>query len=433
MRKKGTTVSCALSLVLTLGGTLTLTGCGGGEGGGSGGKVTLRFAWWGNPDRAARTEEAVKLFEKRHPGIDISTSFAGFDTYKAKLATQAAGGDAPDVMQLDYRQIDQYSNSGILLDLDRYPELRTAEIDKGLLATGVVNGKQYAIPAARNTETVAYDSALWRATGIPEPTPDWTWDDWADAMLKLSRSKAAGGQAGSTDPGQSEDIFEVWLRGKGKALYTHGGTRLGFDADDLTRYWQWCTKLRKEGAVAPAEVTTRMDGSVETTALGLRKGVTSFNWDSAASGYQAIIGEGKVRLAALPVDVTGKRGQFFKPSMFFGASAKTAHPRESARFIDFLLNDPQAGAILGASRGIPANESSRKRALPKLEGFDKVVYDYQKQFEGKLDAPPEAPPKGDASLQTTFQRDYDQVSYERMSPREAAEDYITEAKAELRQ
>jgi hypothetical protein len=38
----------------------------------------------------------------------------------------------------------------------------------------------------------------------------------------------------------------------------------------------------------------------------------------------------------------------------------------------------------------------------------------------------------DSALQTTFQRDYDQVSYERMSPREAAENYITEAKAELR-
>ncbi|MFF7653787.1 ABC transporter substrate-binding protein [Streptomyces sp. NPDC007983] len=432
MRGNRTTVSCALALVLTLGGTLT--GCGGEGGGGSGGKVTLRFTWWGNPDRAARTEQAVKLFEKRHPDIDISTSFAGFDTYKAKLATQAAGGDAPDVMQLDYRQINQYSTSGILLDLGKHPELRTAEIDKRLLATGVVKGKRYAIPVARNTETVAYDAALWRAAGVPEPTLDWTWDDWADAMLKLSKSKAKAvkGQAGSTDPGQSEDIFEVWLRGRGKSLYTHGGTRLGFTADDLTRYWEWCTKLRKEGSVAPAEVTTQMDGSVETTALGLRKAVSSFNWDSAASGYQAIVGEG-VRLAALPVDSSGRRGQYYKSSMFYGASAKTAHPKEAARFIDFLLNDPEAGAILGASRGIPANGSLRERVLPKLGGFDKVVFDFQKQFEGKLDAPPKAPPKGDASLQTTFQRDYDQVSYERMSPREAAEEYITEAKAELRQ
>ena len=430
MRKKRTKMSCALALVLALGGTLT--GCGGGEGGGSGGKVTLRFTWWGNPDRAARTEQAVKLFEKRHPDVDISTSFAGFDTYKAKLATQAAGGDAPDVMQLDYRQINQYATSGILLDLGKHPELRTTDIDKGLLATGVVDDKQYALPVARGAETMPYDAALWRKAGVPGPTINWTWDDWTAAMRKLKAAKkVTGGRVGSTDPGQSEDIFEIWLRGRGKTLYTDGG-KLGFTADDLTRYWEFCTKLRKEGLVSSAEQTTQMDGSVENTPFGRLKSVSDFNWDAPSSGYEPIVGKG-LKLAPLPAGDDGKPALYYKPSMFFGASAKTPHPKQAAQFIDFLLNDPAAGAILGATRGIPANDSIRDKVLPKLEGFDQVVSAYQKQFEGKLNDPPVAPPKGDASLQSTFSRDYDQVSYERLSPREAAENYITEAKAELRQ
>ncbi|MET7905068.1 ABC transporter substrate-binding protein [Streptomyces sp. NPDC005355] len=429
MRRNRTTVSCALTLVLTLSGALT--GCGGGgDSGGTGGKVALRFTWWGNPDRAARTEKAVALFEKRHPNIDIITSFAGFDTYKAKLATQAAGGDAPDVMQLDYRQINQYATSGILLDLGKHRALRTSGIDKGLLATGVVEGRQYALPVARGTEAIPYDATLWRKAGVAAPTTRWTWDDWADAMRKLSASKATKGRVGSTDPGQSEDVFEIRLRGQGKSLYARDGG-LGFTADDLTRYWEWCTKLRKEGAVSRAEQTTQIDGSVENAPLGRGTSVSDFNWDAPSSGYEAIVGEG-LKLAPLPVGENGTPSQYFKPSMFFGASAKTGHPEEAARFIDFLLNDPEAGAILGASRGIPANDSLRKNVLPKLEGFDQVISAYQKQFEGKLGDPPPAPPKGDASLQTTFQRDYDQVSYERMSPREAAENYITEAKAELR-
>ncbi|PGH50314.1 sugar ABC transporter substrate-binding protein, partial [Streptomyces sp. Ru87] len=41
-------------------------------------------------------------------------------------------------------------------------------------------------------------------------------------------------------------------------------------------------------------------------------------------------------------------------------------------------------------------------------------------------------PKGDNALQTTFQRDYDHVSFGRKTPREAAAEFITEAKAELR-
>lgn len=95
-----------------------LTACSGTDGSTSaGGKVVLRYTWWGNPDRAARTQSAVDLFEKKHPDVDVQTSFAGYDAYKQKLATQAAGGDAPDVMQLDYRMIDQYASGGVLLDL----------------------------------------------------------------------------------------------------------------------------------------------------------------------------------------------------------------------------------------------------------------------------------------------------------------------------
>lgn len=139
-----------------------------------------------------------------------------------------------------------------------------------------------------------------------------------------------------------------------------------------------------------------------------------------------------VTLAPMPSGEDGTPGQYFKPSMFMGVAADTSHPKAAVQLVDFMLNDPDAAKILGATRGIPVNEALRERIAPGLKDFDKTVFDYQASLEGKLNAPPQAPPSGDSALQTTFQRDYDQVSYERMSPREAAEDYVTEAKAELR-
>ncbi|HEY8985626.1 MAG TPA: ABC transporter substrate-binding protein [Streptomyces sp.] len=415
-------LSAAAALLLCA----TLAGCGGSAS--ADGKVVLRYTWWGNPDRAARTEKAVALFEKANPGIDIQTSFAGYDAYKQKLATQAAGGDAPDVMQLDYRQIDQYADGGVLLDLGKERSaLRTSEIDPGLLATGRVDGVQYAIPQGRGTETVAYDVKAWKESGVPLPDGPWTWAQWADTMREL---KKATGKPGATDPGQSEDSFEVWLRGQGKTLYTKD-RQLGFTVDDLTRWWTFADGLRREGVVSPAEQTTQLDGTVENTPLGRGKSVTDANWDAPASGFRALL-EGGVGLAPMPTGEDGTPGQYFKPSMFLGASADTGHPSEAAKFIDFMINDLEAAKILGATRGIPVNESVRKAIEPQLTDFDRTISDYQGALEGKLKDPPQAPPSGDSALQTTFQRDYDQVSYERMSPREAAENYVTEAKAELR-
>jgi multiple sugar transport system substrate-binding protein len=331
-------------------------------------------------------------------------------------------------MQLDYRQIDQYASGGVLLDLAKQKAvLRTSEIDSGLLATGRVDGTQYAIPQGRGTETVVYDVKTWKASGVPLPKQGWTWDDWADAMRALKKKT---GQPGATDPGQNEDAFEVWLRGQGKALYTKSGG-LGFTADDLTKWWTFTDRLRREESVSPAEQTTQLDGSVENTPLGRGKATADNNWDAPSSGYLAIIPTG-IALAPMPSGSDGTPGQYFKPSMFLGVSANTGHAKEAAQLVDFLLNDEAAAKILGATRGIPVNETIRKGTAPLLKDFDKTVADYQASLEGKLKNPPQAPPSGDNALQTTFQRDYDQVSYERMTPREAAENYVTEAKAELR-
>ncbi|WP_159774403.1 ABC transporter substrate-binding protein [Streptomyces sp. HM190] len=419
--------SSATAVVLAL--CAVLGGCSDPPEPGGDGRVVLRYTWWGNPDRAARTQQAVDLFEKKHPGVEVQTSFSGYDAYKQKLATQAAGGDAPDVMQLDYRMIDQYASGGVLLDFaEQRAALDTDAFDTGLLATGKVDGRQFAIPQARGTETVVYDAKQWKAAGVAPPQEGWTWKDWADTMRELARRT---GRPGGTDPGWSEDAFEVWLRGRGKALYTED-RRLGFTADDLTRYWTFTDRLRREGAVSPAEETTQLDGTVENTPLGRGRALSDNNWDAPAGGYLGLLPDGEVALAPMPSGEDGTPGQYFKPSMFLGVAADTSHPEESVRLVDFMLNDPGAAKILGATRGIPVNETLREEIAPDLKDFDRTIYDYQASLEGELKAPPQAPPSGDSALQTTFQRDYDQVSYERMSPREAAEDYVTEAKAELR-
>ena len=89
-------------LVLLAAGCAPGTG-GGGEGGegGAGGQVALRMSTWGNDSRLKLTEEAIAAFEKANPGITVQVENSEFGSYWDKLATQTAGGDAPDVIQMD--------------------------------------------------------------------------------------------------------------------------------------------------------------------------------------------------------------------------------------------------------------------------------------------------------------------------------------------
>ncbi len=421
-----TKASCAAAVVLAL--SATLTGCGGGASASGEGKVTLRFTWWGNADRAARTNKAVEAFERAHPGIDVQTSYSTYESYKQKLATQAAGGDVPDLIQLDYRQISQYAGSDVMLDLEKQRKhLPTGKMDPALLKTGQVGGVQYALPMGVGTQALAYDKVAWREAGLKTPRAGWTWKDWAKSLRQLKRER---GSYAMTDPGSMEDWFEIWLRGRGKQLYGKDG-QTAFAAKDLAGFWAFTSKLRKEGLVSPASDTTQMAGSVEDSPMGREKAVAEFNWDAPSAGYEAMYKD-RLALAPMPSGEDGTPGQYFKPSMLLGIAAGSSHPKQAAEFIDFLLNSDEAADILGVDRGTPVNSRQRQRVLPKVTGFQKQVAGLQTSLRGKLEDPPAAPPRGDNGLQSTFQRDYDHVSFDKATPLQVAEDFLTEARTELR-
>lgn len=414
--------------------TATLSACSAESGTASQG-VTLTFTWWGNDDRAARTDEAVRLFEKEHPGVTVRTSNADFGSYLQKLATQAAGGDIPDVAQLDYRQISQYAGGGALMSLDKDiadKTIRTDEMDDELVRTGTYEGKQYALPMGRGITGYAYDSALYKKAGVSAPKPSWTWQDWAEANKKIAALglKAPDGVpvTGSNNGGDNEDVFEDWLRSRGKQLYD-GQQKLGFTEDDLTEFWTFLNKLREEGAIATASDTAQAD-STETSPLGRGHGAADYTWDATFPGYTTLLGD---RIHFGPVPTTaGRPGQYFKPTMLIGVGAHTEHPKEAAELVDFLLNDRRAGDIMGFTRSTPPNRVIADRVAKTLKGPEHEIYQYSQMMESYgLDAPPSAPPRGDIAIQTAFKREYQRVIFELSTPREAARELINEAEREL--
>lgn len=232
--------------------------CGADEGDGS--KVTLRFTWWGNADRAELTGKAIDLFEAEHAGITVETSFAEFNAYFQKMATEVAGGAAPDVLQMDYRYVREYADRNVLREFGTGgAEVDTAKMNAGLLKGGTVGGKVYAVPMGQNTQMFTYDSAVWQAAGATAPRAGWTWTELEQGATKVSRS-TGDKVRGVVDFGPIEDWFEVWLRQHGKTLYTDAG-KLGYTADDVQRYWELADRLRRGGAATQADATSKLDGS----------------------------------------------------------------------------------------------------------------------------------------------------------------------------
>ncbi len=93
------------------------------------------------------------------------------------------------------------------------------------------------------------------------------------------------------------------------------------------------------------------------------------------AGYLGDSGAKELKLVPVPSDDPDNLGLFLKPSMLMVASAKTKYKDAAARFIDFMVNDPEVGQIFKTSRGVPASKTQRDGTT--FEGTDKVVVDYE--------------------------------------------------------
>lgn len=407
-----------------------LAACGTSAGGGNGGgDVTISFAWWGSDGRATITKKAVELFEQRNPGIEVQTTFSAYNAYWEKVATQTAGGNPPDVLTMDTRYLSEYGQRKVLLDLNEGAgkQVSLADVNPELAATGTIGGKRFAVPWAQNASSLVYDPAAYQAVGVDMSKP-MTWEQLRAAAEKVS---AANGftKRGVTDFGVLDSSLEIWLRQRGKSFYNAEG-KLGFGAGDLREFWQLASGFRTSKAGSPADVTASNNTAPEQSPLGKKLTSAEFAYDSVYPSYQKAVGS-DLRVAPYPSDDPGNTGQYRRPSMFLSVSARGKSQEASAKLVNFLINDSDAGKILGADRGLPPNLKVRQQLAAEATGTNKVIFDYEAAIEPKLGPAPAVPPKGAGSIQKLLQRTYEEIAFERLSVDDAVARFMSEAQKDL--
>jgi multiple sugar transport system substrate-binding protein len=110
-------------------------------------------------------------------------------------------------------------------------------------------------------------------------------------------------------------------------------------------------------------------------------------------------------------------------------SGATEQAEAAAKFVDFFLGDPEAIAILGTNRGIPATNAGLENV--ELDPYAQAVLDYEASVSAYLTSPPPAPPAATGAIEAKFMEIYQQVQYGEMTPAEAAALLFTEAETLL--
>ena len=110
----------------------------------SGDKITLNLTWWGNQTRNDVTKKAADLYMSQNPNVDIKVEFTDWSGYWDKLSAMAAGGNMPDIIQMDYSYLNQYQKSGQLADLSEFISngiIDTSKIPESIIESGSIDGK----------------------------------------------------------------------------------------------------------------------------------------------------------------------------------------------------------------------------------------------------------------------------------------------------
>ncbi|MFC4015413.1 ABC transporter substrate-binding protein [Nonomuraea purpurea] len=400
-------------------------GCG--SGANTNGKIKLRFSYWGSDARKKMTEEAIAKFEAKNPTIEIEGVISDFPSYYDTLATRVAGRDAPDVITLEIRALREYAERGALADLAA--KVNTSDIDSKLLTTGVVVGKQYAIPTGVNAFSMVVNPALVKQARVVLPDDSsWTWEDFIELCSKVTAG--SGGKVTGTQLSWNPAYLQIYAAQRGELFYD--GNKLGLSPQTIKDWWGITQNLiRTKGSPDAAKSSAIYDAGIAKTLIGTNTGATTMMWSNVLGAATKASGQNLelLRMPRIRAATTG--GMFLQPSMFYAAYSESKHPFEAAKFIDFMVNDPEAGQIILSDRGLPANAKVLSAVSGKLPDADQKTMAFVNEIRGELATPPAAPPKGSSAMESILKRYSEDVIFSRMTPDVAARKFITEANALL--
>ncbi len=305
------------------------------------------FTFSAAPDQMDTLEAMVAAFESQNPGITVNVQTAPFGDYFTELQTRIAGGDAPDVFELNYENFVTYASRGVLLDItDRLaadPALADAIFPRALDAF-TMDGAQFGLPASFSNVVLFYNQDLFDAAGVAYPSADWTWADELEAAEALADADA--GVWGMNAPVTYNEFYKTAAQNGCEIVAANGAVTI--DQPACVEALQFMVDPVANLGLQPSEVDLSGIGDTDLFMQGQIAMITTgiwmiptfsaapFNWD-----------------IALEPGNTTKAHHFFSNAV--AISSDTDQPDASFLWQSFLSADPEAASLrVAANWELPA-------------------------------------------------------------------------------
>ncbi|OUM95743.1 MAG: sugar-binding protein [Thermobacillus sp. ZCTH02-B1] len=396
---------------------------------GSGETVEIRFTWWGDTARNDLYNAIVDRFEEEYPHIKVKREFGGWADYWDRLATQSAGGNAPDVVSMHQFYVADYAARGALLDLQTVidsGELDVSLFPEAALDSGRVNGTLVMIPKGITMPGWVYHTATLDKLGIAYPDINWTYDD----LIAISRQvveKSGGTMWGTPDMGggQLQPNFRYFVRQNGEDLYTEDG-KLGFSRDTLVKWWSMWKQMRDEKLIPDAATSAEYDGVPLEQNLFVTGKVALYQIPANQIYlYEQQFPEGEIHMVRMPSLPGGQNGEYLEGA-YLSITAQSKHPKEAALFINFFVNSERSLELFKVEQGSPANTDMAEFVKPLLAAPQARAVDFIQTVIPYATSAAYAP-AGATEVEAAFKDNATAIAFGQKTVEQAADDFLAAA------
>ncbi len=343
----------------------------------TGGPAELRMGWWGNDERAKRTQQVIDLFQAAYPDIKVKGEpNGGTSDHFQILDTQLAANNAPDLIQFggnwpDYKKylepLNDYLGKQLMINT---PETfdQTA-----LIPATDTDGKLYAVSLGTNTLVLAYNKKMIETAGVDLPKDNMTWDELI-AYGKTLKEKLPKGVAPFVDNSTNQaNYLSYFYNQEGTPLWTKDDGGKSYATVESAQKWlQMWADMRADGLIPDADTTyTYTEAGPDNSAFVAGKAAIDLVWSNQVAAYQAAMTD-ELGVTTLPTG--GKPAYAIQMSQYLAINKDSKNKEAAALFINFFVTSPEAGAILQTNRGVPCSPVVRAAIADKATSTDAAVY-----------------------------------------------------------
>ncbi len=359
----------------------------------------LTICWWGTTLRDERTEKVIELYQQLHNNKEIEFKTFSWHDYWPFIDKISSGEESCDIIQEDYAYLNRDVKNGTIIELDPFIEngiIDVSNIPSAFLDSGRIDNKIYGINLGTNAPSVIYDPAILEKAGIEKPDINWTWDELIDFSIVIFET--TGVKTLPFFSGGSDMTFLNILKQNGYSLYSKDGKSLGFNQTDiLVYYFELQLRLKKAGALSDVykKYIQENQNGIEEFLQG--RSWIFYIWSNSYPAFCTLL-DHPVELFLFPrIQNPRQAGTYLKPSQFFSITSNSDNQNESAEFINFFINNPDANNILLGERGVPVNTEIKLIVRENVSSSLKPVFDYISLVAdgNSSDIDPPDPPKSD--------------------------------------